>query len=353
MLVNRLRSDLEFVAENTRGLWDELRGEHVFFAGGTGFFGCWLLESFCFVNNLLSLGAKATILTRNPQSFAQKCPHLISDPAVALCSGDIRNFLFPEGNYKFVIHAATDSRRTRAIAEPLQMLSTIITGTERILEFAATHATKKFLLASSGAVYGTQPPDLTHVPETYLGGPDTLDPVSVYAEGKRNAELLCAVYAAKSGIECKIARCWAFCGPYLPLDQHFAIANFIADVLACRAIQIRGDGTPRRSYLYAAELAIWLWTILFRAESLVPINVGSAHDVSILELAHTVAAILKPDIVIQVAQEATPGAPHARYVPCVDRARAMLGLRQSIGLEECIRRTAGWYAMRDLPQAVG
>jgi nucleoside-diphosphate-sugar epimerase len=353
MLVNPLRSDLEFIAESTRGLWDELRQEHVLITGGTGFFGCWLVESFCFINNLLGLRAKATILTRNPQGFAQKCPHLASDPAVVLAAGDIRNFLFPEGNYKFVIHAATDSRRAQAIAEPLQMFSTILTGTERILEFAATHGTRKFLLTSSGAVYGTQPPDLTHVPETYTGAPDTLDPINVYAEGKRNAELLCAVYAAKFGIECKIARCWAFCGPYLPLDQHFAIANFIADVLAGRAIQIRGDGTPRRSYLYAAELAIWLWTILFRAHTMVPMNVGSADDLSIIELAQIVAATLKPDTMIQVAQQALPGAPPVRYVPCVDRAREMLGLRQTIGLEECIRRTAAWHANRDSPQVVG
>lgn len=343
MPANKLCPDLELVAENTRGLWDELRGEHLFLTGGTGFFGCWLLESFCFVNKLLTLRSKATILTRNPEAFAQKCPHLISDPAVNLCFGDVRNFSFPEGNYSFIIHAAGDARRQEALENPLQMLSTMIGGAERILEFAATHGAKKFLLASSGAVYGTQPADVTHVPESYMGAPDVLNPVNAYAESKRTAELLCAIYGAKSTLECKIARCWAFCGPYLPLDQHFAIGNFIADVLADRPIQIQGDGTPRRSYLYAADLAIWLWTMLFRAPPMLPINVGSSQDLSILELAQAVAATLNPATSVHVAQQPVAGAAPQRYVPCVDRARDMLGLRQTVDLQECIRRTAVWY----------
>lgn len=338
------RQDLELILEHTAPLWEEVRGHRIFLTGGTGFFGCWLVESFCFVNRLLGLKAEATILSRNPEAFAQKCPHLASDAAVKLQPGDVRNFSFPAGEYKYVIHAATETSAKRAVEAPLQMLSTIIAGTERALEFAATHGTKKFLLTSSGAVYGKQPADLTHVPEPYAGAPDPLNPASVYAEGKRAAELLCALYQKRDGLDCKIARCWAFCGPYLPLDQHFAIGNFIADVLGGRPIQIQGDGTARRSYLYAADLAVWLWTILFRAAALVPFNVGSAHDVSILELAQTVAATLNPRAEIRVARQAVPGAVPLRYVPCVDRARELLGLHPTVGLEECIRRTAAWHA---------
>jgi dTDP-glucose 4,6-dehydratase len=225
------------------------------------------------------------------------------------------------------------------------MLSTIIAGTERTLEFAATHGTQRFLLTSSGAVYGKQPSDMTHVSENYAGSPDPLDPANVYAEGKRTAELLCAIYSSKNAaLECGIARCWAFCGPHLPLDQHLAIGNFIRDVLAGRPIQIRGDGTPRRSYLYAADLMIWLWTMLFRAPVLVPLNVGSARDLSILELAQTVAATLNPQAEIHVAQQAIPGAAPLRYVPSVARALKVLGLRELTTLEESIRRTAAWHS---------
>jgi dTDP-glucose 4,6-dehydratase len=334
---------MDAISAHTRDLWNEARGKRIFMTGGTGFFGCWLAESFVHTNRVEKLGAHLTILTRNPSAFAQKCPHLAADPAVNLYTGDVRNFVFPDGEYRYVIHAATEARTKQATEAPLEMLSTIIAGTEHTLEFAATHGTNKLLLTSSGAVYGKQPDDMTHVPESYEGAPDPLNPANVYAESKRTSELLCAIYQKRAGLECKIARCWAFCGPHLPLNEHFAIGNFIGDVLADRPIQIKGDGTPRRSYLYTADLAIWLWTILFKAPPLVPFNVGSEHDVSILELAKVVAATLNPHMDIHVGQKAIPEAAPARYVPSIDHAEKVLGLRETTTLEESIRRTAAWY----------
>jgi dTDP-glucose 4,6-dehydratase len=341
-MTNRLQHDLEMIANRTTALWQEAREQRVFITGGTGFFGCWLVESFCHVNRVMGLGARATVLTRDPEAFARKSPHLAADSAITLLPGDVRSFEFPEGEFRYVIHAATEARARQAAEAPLEMLTTIVEGTKRTLEFAASHGTKAFLLTSSGAVYGKQPSEITHVPETYLGGPDPLDAASVYGEGKRLAEQLCVQYTKRFGIGAKIARCWAFCGPHLPLNEHFAIGNFIGDVLAGRTIEIKGDGAPRRSYLYAADLAVWLWTILFRGQDLVPINVGSARDLSILEVARAVADTLRPETEIRVGVKAVPGAAPARYVPSVDRARKMLGLEEWTSLEDGIRRTAKW-----------
>jgi nucleoside-diphosphate-sugar epimerase len=338
--MNPLANDLDHVLEHTSGLWEELRDQNIFITGGTGFFGTWLVESFCWINRILSLNAHATILSRDPERFARKCPHLATSPSITLITGDVRDFAFPKGDFPYFIHAATEASAKQAVEEPLVMLSTILSGTERALSFASTHGTKKFLLTSSGAVYGKQPSAMTHVSESYTGAPDPLDPISIYSEGKRTAELLCAAYQNVRGLQCKIARCWAFCGPHLPLDKHFAIGNFIGDVLAGRPIQINGDGTPRRSYLYAADLMIWLWTILFKAPPLMAFNVGSENDISILELAQLVAATLNPHTEIRVTTKAVHGRQPARYVPSVKRAYEVLGLRETIGLDEAIRRTA-------------
>jgi nucleoside-diphosphate-sugar epimerase len=336
-------ADLDLILQETQALWEPMRGQRLFLTGGTGFFGCWLVESFCHINQALALNASVTVLTRNPEQFRAKAPHLADSPDIRLLAGDVRYFNFPEGEFPFVIHAATEASARQAAEAPLEMLSTIVAGTERVLEFAITHGTIRFLLTSSGAVYGKQPSAMTHVPEEYAGCPNPLDPANVYAEGKRMAELQCALYQKTKGIQCAIARCWAFCGPHLPLDAHFAIGNFIGSVLEGRPIQIQGDGTPRRSYLYAADLAIWLWTMLFRAPALVPINVGSDEDLSILEIAQTVAKVLHPSTEIHVAGVPVPGAAPSRYVPAVRRANELLGLKQSVSLEEAIRRTAAWH----------
>ena len=335
--------DLEHVLVHTRDLWDEMRGQRIFITGGTGFFGCWLVESFAYINRLQGLSAHATVLTRDPAAFSKKCPHIAADSAISLLAGDVRNFTFPDEEFKYVIHAATDSVIKPGARSAIESLNSILTGTERTLKFAATHGTRKLLFTSSGAVYGKQ--KVTHVAEDDRGAPDPLDPSSAYAEGKRAAELMCSLYAQSYAMECKIARCFAFVGPHLPLDAHFAIGNFIRDALRGGSIEINGDGTPTRSYLYAADLAIWLWTMLFRAPSMRAFNVGSEQAVNIGDLARRVSLALNSKAEVRIAKEPVKGREIQRYVPLTRRAREELGLVEHIELENAIRRTAAWYGL--------
>jgi dTDP-glucose 4,6-dehydratase len=345
---NPLAADLDHILEHTCHLWDELRGQRIFITGGTGFFGCWLLESFIWANRNLNLGARAVVLTRAPDRFHQKAPHLASNSNVQLWPGNVQDFAFPPGPFTYVIHAATESSAQLNDQAPLEMLDTITAGTRRVLDFATQQPVKAFLFTSSGAVYGKQPPELTHIPETYTGAPDPLDPQNAYAEGKRYAELLCSIYSRQYHLPVKIARCFAFVGPYLPLDVHFAIGNFIRDALNGGPVVVKGDGTPYRSYLYAADLAIWLWTILFRGADCRPYNVGSQQDLSIAALAELVAALVPQKASIQIARLPVPGLPAQRYVPSTQRAQDELDLREWVELQPAVRRTLEWHSLSRL-----
>jgi nucleoside-diphosphate-sugar epimerase len=221
---------------------------------------------------------------------------------------------------------------------------TVVEGTRRTLDFAAHCGARKFLLASSGAVYGRQPPGLAHLPEDHAGEPRPGDPDETYGKAKLQAERLCGLYAEEYGIEVKVARGFSFVGPYLPLDIHYAIGNFIRDGMSGGPIRVRGDGSPYRSYLYAADLAIWLWTILFRGRTSRPYNVGSEEELTIEALAREVAGVFTPPVPIEVAGAPVPGSPAGRYVPSTARARGELGLRQYTALPEAIRRTIRWYS---------
>ncbi|MFM9194893.1 MAG: NAD-dependent epimerase/dehydratase family protein, partial [Planctomycetia bacterium] len=284
-----IAADVDALLDRTPSLWEPLRGASLFISGGTGFFGTWLLETLLAADRRFSLDCRATVLTRDPARFATKAPRLAADPAVLLLAGDVRDFPSPAGPITHVIHAATEASATLNADEPREMFDVCVEGTKRMLALGREKRARRFLFTSSGAVYGRQPPELSHVPEDCAGGPDPLDPRNAYAEGKRAAELLCALAARPAasggdGLPVSIARCFAFVGPHLPLDVHFAIGNFVRDVLAGGPIRIGGDGTPYRSYLYAADLAEWLFTILLRGEAGRAYNVGSEEAVSIREL---------------------------------------------------------------------
>jgi dTDP-glucose 4,6-dehydratase len=340
-----LAADLNGILETAAEAWRGLAGAQLFVTGGTGFVGTWLLESFAWANRALALDARAVVLTRDPERFAAKAPHLASDPAISLLRGDVVDFEPPAGQFTHVIHAAAESSTQQNVVDPLRMIDTVVHGTRKVLDAACAWDVAEVLLVSSGAVYGRQPDGMALMPEEFLGGPDQLAPGSAYAEAKRLAELLCATYSVQHGLPVKIARCFAFVGPYLPLDAHFAIGNFIRDGLAGGPIAVRGDGTPVRSYLYAADLASWLWTILVRGESGRAYNVGSEDGRTIAEVARVVADTFEPmpEVVIGGAAPANGGGGGNRYVPSTQRALRGLGLRETVDIHEAVRRTIAWH----------
>ncbi len=168
-----------------------------------------------------------------------------------------------------------------------------------------------------------------------------MNPNTGYGHAKRISEFLGMMYAQEYGLETKIARCFAFVGPYLPLSLNFAVGNFLRDALAGGPIVVQGDGTPYRSYMYAADLAVWLWTILFRGQSCRAYNVGSDEGLDLADLASRIGRLLG-GVGVQIVGAAVAGRSAARYVPSIARA-GELHLDILVPLEEAMRRTVRFY----------
>ena len=343
--------DVAAVLARTRSLWPDLKNATILITGATGFFGIWLLETLLAANREFSLKCRVLGLSRDPDRFAVKAPHLARDPAVTWITGDVRDFAFPAGPVTHVIHAATEASAKLNRENPQAMFDVCVEGTRRVLALAKEKQPARMLLTSSGAVYGRQPPNLSHIPEDFTGGPDPLDPRNAYAEGKRAAEHLCAIAGLPppvgAGLHITIARCFAFVGPHLPLDIHFAIGNFIRDALVGGPIRVNGDGTPFRSYLYAADLAEWLFTILLRGQAGRAYNVGSEESVSIRDLAHHVAEMAtratgsRSEVIVSQRPRAGSTTLPERYVPRCRRVFDELGLTPATRLDTAIERTLG------------
>lgn len=334
-------SDLDEILTMNESLDRRLDGSRMLVTGGTGFFGTWLLAAWAHANDRLGLDRRVVVLTRDPAQFLARTPSLAGRDDIEFVRGDIVEPLALTGKFDACVHAATAASLTLTLADPRAMFDTVVRGTANVIDaLAASGDRVPLLLTSSGAVYGTQPPEIEHVSEEHRGGPDPLDRAAVYGEAKRAAEMLCAI-ASAGVVDCRIARCFAFVGPLLPIDAHFAIGNFVRDALSGGPIVVGGDGTPWRSYMYPTDLVHWLWTILLDGASARPYNVGSGNALTIEQTARAVAEQCQVDV--EVRGTPRPGTPAARYVPDVHRAETELGLRITVGLDEAIARTLAWH----------
>ncbi len=302
----------------------------LFITGGTGFFGKSMLDYRRCHPDWEWAKAEWVVLSRSPERFEAECPDLARQDGVSFVEGDVRDFEFPSGRIDAIVHAATSAVTTLSDEE---MTSVIVDGAHHVADFAKAVGCKKMLFTSSGAVYG---PRTSPASEE-----DACNPVTAYGKGKLAVER----FLVESGLDAKIARCYAFVGPHLNRTIHFAIGNFIQNCLDGKPIVINGDGTPLRSYLYADDLVEWLFAILDRGESGRPYNVGSDQAVSIRQLAESVRDALNSQSEIIVKGVPTPGVAPSAYFPVVERVSRELGLMATVGIQRAIKLSAvnpGW-----------
>ena len=340
-----IREDLARAAdEAVLSRIEPLRGGRLLVTGGTGFVGLWLAEAAAWLNDIHGFGLDVTLLARDVEAAGKLAPHLARRPDLTFLRGDVRDVRDLPPDVSWIIHAgATPDSRAHS-TDPLRVSETITEGTRALLAAAVRQNTLDgFLNISSGLVYGPQPESVPQVLESAFFGADPSAFGAVYSESKRLAETLCAAYANRHRIRIVTARPFAFLGPYQHLDRPWAINNFIRDGLQGGPIRILGDGETVRSYLYAADMAAWMLTILAAGQGGEAYNVGSPEAVTVQEAAQIVAAQcpLRPKIAPTLSAARMPG--RSRFVPDVTRAER-LGLSVHFDLTAAIRRTVEWNA---------
>lgn len=337
-----VRADAEAVLQGRTARLDALRGQHLFLTGGTGFLGVWLLELIAVLNQQHGFGLKVTVFSRNARDFARRWPHLGELDWVHFQEGDIRYLAELPRDTRYIIHAAALTDRRLFASQPGTVAETNGLGTLRILRAAnLLEDLQRFVLLSSGLVYGRQPWEMSSVTEDFSGSLRCDEVTSVYAESKRYAEVIAQCAISESKLPVITLRPFAFVGPYQSLQLPWAVTDFIRDSLNGGPIRIMGDGTTVRSIMYGSDFAFWVLSALVNGRARETYNVGSPEPIDLISLAQLITRHFSPapEIHTRLGQS---GHDRNRLVPAVDKALRNLGVDVSVPLPKAIERTITW-----------
>ena len=307
-------------------VWNRIRagtfdGRALFVTGATGFAGSWLLAAIARLNARLASPLQVRALTRQPRTSVA--------PWLTWVRGDVRD-VRDDVHADLVVHAALPSTATPPGGES-DLRDTALRGMDSVLAYAQRAGVARTLVLSSGAVYGRS---TGAVAESFPFQP--LDPADTYASAKREVEAI-AQAAAGPAHDVVIARLFTCIGAGYRGHAHLVHVALLEAARSGRPLTLRGDGTAVRSYLYGADLAAWLLTLLGGSGSDV-VNVGSDLPMTVLGFAQRVArAAKRGHEPVVTGPETETRRPY--FVPDITRARTRYSLAPWTTVELAIARS--------------
>jgi UDP-glucuronate decarboxylase len=224
-------------------------------------------------------------------------------------------------------------------ADPIHTMKTCVLGALHLLELARRHDAVIFQ-ASTSEVYGE--PAVHPQPESYRGHVSPTGLRACYDEGKRAAETLFFDHHRQHGVRIKVGRIFNTYGPRMGLHDGRVVPNFIVQALQGQPITIYGDGTQTRCFCYVGDLVEGILRLV-RADDRVtgPVNLGSAEEITMLQLAETVLELTGARS--RLIRRPLPSDDPSRRCPDLARARHELGWQPSVGLRDGLARTIDWF----------
>ena len=355
-----LDKDLTHITTALRGEFARMEGSNLLITGGGGFLGYYLVQSVLFWNERRSGNRpiKVTVVENYQRGVPEWLVALTENRDLTLLEHDISRPL-PSGlpEFDYIVHAAGIASPTYYRRHPIETMDTNINGLRHLLDYARSRLTSSspiagFLFYSSSEIYGDPLPHSIPTPEDYRGNVSCTGPRACYDESKRYGETLCVNFARQYGLPVRMARPFNNYGPGLKITDGRVIPDFVRDVLAGRDIVILSDGSPKRTFCYAADAIAGYYKILVKGRPGEPYNIGvETPEISMLELAERIVGLGRElfgydgKVVRKQSSEGDYLVDNpSRRCPIITKARTELGYDPLIGLDEGLRRSMVWYS---------
>ena len=354
-----LQTDLEYICANLREEFGQMAGQSLLITGGGGFLGYYLVLSALHFNQTAGRGQPIRVAVWD--NFIRGAPKWLTalegTSNLAIHRYDLIEALpanMPD--FDWIIHAAGIASPPYYRKYPLKTIDANINGLRNLLDRCVVQAergrtVKGFLFFSSSEIYGDPAPDAIPTSEDYRGIVSCTGPRACYDESKRFGETLCVIYAQHYGIPTRQARPFNNYGPGLKITDKRVVADFAREIFAGRDLVMHSDGTPTRTFCYAADSITGYYKVLVKGGNGEPYNIGTEKpEISMAELANRLATTAgelfgyRGKVVHQPALEADYLVDNPnRRCPDIAKARSRLGYDPGISIEEGLRRSLIWY----------
>jgi len=299
--------------------------------GGAGFLGSHLCERL--IAEGIGVACVDNLITGKRENIA----HLEGRADFEFLLHDVSRPIEIPGPVDYVLHFASPASPIDYLELPIQTLKVGSLGTHNSLGLAKAKRAR-YLLASTSEVYGD--PLVHPQPESYWGNVNPVGPRGVYDEAKRFAEAMTMAYHRVHGLETRIVRIFNTYGPRMRPRDGRVVPAFIQQALAGEPLTVFGDGGQTRSFCYVDDLIEGIYRLLLSAESQ-PVNIGNPHEMTILEFAERIRALIGSPSPIE--RRPLPEDDPKTRQPDITRARALLGWEPRVPLDEGLERTIGYF----------
>ena len=310
-------------------------GHRILVSGGAGFVPSHVVDA------LLARGCAVVAIDNFITGAKENVAHLAAEPRFTLIEADLTDGLpaHPAMAERFdaILHMASPASPTDFAKLPMEILKVGSVTTLALLDRAVADAAR-FLMASTSEVYGD--PLVHPQPETYLGNVNPIGIRSVYDESKRFSEAATMAYHRFHSLSTAIVRIFNTYGPRMRPDDGRAIPTFISQALRGAPITVHGTGAQTRSITYVDDLVRGILLLLDSNES-GPINCGTEHEMTMLELAGLIVRLCGSDSKVDLVERMADDPEKRR--PDLTLARTLLGYEPQVGPEEGLRRTIDFF----------